>query len=292
MLRCRTLGYSPAPVEVSFALSGLDFCGPTCLKNKLKKVGGTIWDAGSDIAGAVGDAITKEAKAWRDSVSHLTGERWENFKDGWEAVYKGAKVIGEFTWDKLGDACAFFAEHKDLINAGVLIVEGNYVAAAAQLAELGAAAVGVPLPVDISTDSQMVEAAEAVCGAMDTVNTIVALGQGMPVPPPIGSAEAGAGKFYPGGSIRSRPLLTKLQPGPTPKLLTSPADVAGYIEKMRAKNLSEIKLREQWMWACNHQNLKNCAVMFAAGRTLADSRRSNKRLAIGVGAVGLIALLL
>lgn len=197
MLKVRLLGeFSPsAQIQVSQVGSGLEFCGVKCIGNAVLGVAKDAYELGGDafdtalrhLPGPIRDAVNAVKHGVFDGWAawvRLHGAIGKALVNGFNAVYDGVIELGKQAWVVLTEACRLFREYKDYINIGIQVIQGDYANAAANLAEEAAAAMGVPSPVS-GTDSEIVQIAEFVCGAVDGINLVSAIAEGIPAPPPL-----------------------------------------------------------------------------------------------------------
>ena len=194
MVQVRQLSGYQGAYESDGALSGLGWCGPSCWTSHIVgavtdvfEFGSDVFDTILDLPGDVVDAI--------NHVKHSVFDGWAEWVklnkfigrelvNAFNAAYDGVLLLAEFAWEKIGYACRLFREYKEYINIGIQVAQQDYANAAANLAEVAAKEMGLP-PVIQGTDSQIVQAAEFLCAAVDGINVVVALAEGVPVPPPL-----------------------------------------------------------------------------------------------------------
>lgn len=173
---------------------GLGFCGPSCWGNAVLGVVKDAVELGHDafnstlnVPGHIKDAINSVKHGVFDGWAawvKLNGDIGRGLVNGFNAAYDGVVEIAKEGWKVLGDACRLFKEYKQYINIGIQIVQQDYANAAANLAEVAAQELGLP-PVVQGTDSQITQVADFVCSAVEGINVVAALAEGIPPPPPL-----------------------------------------------------------------------------------------------------------
>lgn len=173
---------------------GLGWCGMSCISSAVVgaiedafEFGDDAFDTALSVPSHIRDAI--------NATKHRVFDGWaawvrlnkgigRELVNAFNAAYDGVIEIAKYSWDLMQDACALFREYKQYINIGVQVAYGDYANAAANLAEVAQQGLGLPVIVQ-GTDSEIVQVAEFVCGAVDGITVVAALAKGLPVPPPL-----------------------------------------------------------------------------------------------------------